>query len=179
MVSGAIHSKLRVAKGSTRPDRLLGLEIRPKRTGFVVLERNTQLVDWGTRMFRAATIRDEALRRKLSGLLEFYAPTAIVVRHRSGLAAAPAARVRDIIHEIKLEARRRSITFRHITANQVHQFFEQHGCRTKYETARLLAQRFEGLTSKLPPKRKPWQSEHPSMVVFDALAAAVTQCGTE
>jgi hypothetical protein len=43
---------------------------------------------------------------------------------------------------------------------------------TKYERAQKVLQRFPVLTQKLPPKRKPWENEHYSMSIFEALAIA-------
>ena len=43
---------------------------------------------------------------------------------------------------------------------------------TKYERAQKVVQRFPILTQKLPPKRKPWENEHYSMSIFEALAIA-------
>jgi hypothetical protein len=43
---------------------------------------------------------------------------------------------------------------------------------TKYERAQRVVQRFPVLTQKLPKKRKPWESEHYSTSIFEALAVA-------
>jgi hypothetical protein len=44
---------------------------------------------------------------------------------------------------------------------------------TKYERAQAVVQRFPVLTQKLPPKRKPWESEDYRMSVFAAAALAM------
>ena len=44
----------------------------------------------------------------------------------------------------------------------------------KYGRAVALAARFPKIGWKLPLKRKPWDSEHYSMSVFDALVIAVS-----
>jgi len=43
----------------------------------------------------------------------------------------------------------------------------------KYEVASALAKQFPTLASKLPPKRKCWQSEDYRMGIFDAAAVGV------
>jgi len=50
---------------------------------------------------------------------------------------------------------------------------EQAEKRTKYERAQEVARRFPALAHRLPLKRKPWESEHYSVSVFEALAVAV------
>ena len=43
----------------------------------------------------------------------------------------------------------------------------------KYEVASVLAKQFPALASRLPPKRKIWQSEDYRMGIFDAAAVGV------
>jgi hypothetical protein len=44
---------------------------------------------------------------------------------------------------------------------------------TKYERAQAVIKRFPILTQKLPPKRKPWESEDHRMSMFAAAALAM------
>jgi hypothetical protein len=44
---------------------------------------------------------------------------------------------------------------------------------TKYDRAQAVVQRFPVLTRKLPPKRKPWESEDYRMSMFAAAAVAM------
>jgi hypothetical protein len=46
--------------------------------------------------------------------------------------------------------------------------------RGKYQRAVEMAARFPEIGWKLPPKRQPWESEHHSMSIFEALAIAVS-----
>jgi hypothetical protein len=48
------------------------------------------------------------------------------------------------------------------------------GFRTREEIAEALTRIFPELIWHLPPKRKIWQSEHPRMTVFDAIALGLT-----
>ena len=49
--------------------------------------------------------------------------------------------------------------------------------QTKYERAREVAKRFPVLAERLPLKRKPWESEHYSISIFEALAVALMYSG--
>ena len=49
-------------------------------------------------------------------------------------------------------------------------WFQSLGCTTKDDIAASLARIFPELTLDLPPKRNTWQSEHPRMTVFEAIA---------
>ena len=60
------------------------------------------------------------------------------------------------------------------TREQVSSAFFDEGMGTKHELATLFAKRFsDELGARLPNKRKPWQSEHASMDIFDAVALAL------
>jgi hypothetical protein len=57
---------------------------------------------------------------------------------------------------------------------QVMQAFIPDGQGTKHALAEIVARQFpEQLSSKLPPKRKAWVSEHYQMGIFDAMALAL------
>jgi hypothetical protein len=152
---------------STEELRLLALEIRPRKAGFVVLEGAT-LLDWGVTTYGTGT---PAMRR-IASLLDLHTPSIIVTRRRPRLKKGQA--VPNIMQSIKREARRRSIHFQSLDAHQVRAFFIQRGRRNKHVVATLLAEWFPELAWKLPPKRKLWQSEPHYATLFDAVAIAVT-----
>jgi len=47
-------------------------------------------------------------------------------------------------------------------------------CETRDDIAATLARIYPELLMDLPPKRKKWQSEHPRMTVFDAVALGLS-----
>ena len=57
--------------------------------------------------------------------------------------------------------------------------FEPFGAYTKYQRAGLIADYFSDLSYKLPPKRKPWQSEDLRMSIFDAACLALSYLYTK
>jgi hypothetical protein len=63
-----------------------------------------------------------------------------------------------------------SISIFLIKDDDVRQTFRNMGCETRDEIAVALARIFPDLLWKLPPKRRAWQSEHPRMAMFDAIA---------
>ena len=56
----------------------------------------------------------------------------------------------------------------------VYRRFERSGHRNKYAIALCLTESFPALLLRLPPKRKPWQSEDNRMSIFDAAAFGYT-----
>jgi hypothetical protein len=53
---------------------------------------------------------------------------------------------------------------------QLKKVFRIFHAKSKYEIATILVQVFPGINWRLPPKRKIWESEHPRMAMFDAVA---------
>jgi len=125
------------------------------------------MLDWGVRGYGLTP----AFRR-IGALLSLYAPSVIVIRRRHYLKHGdPGARV---VQSIKLGARRKSISVRSLDTHHIRAYFKQRGCETKHAVATLLAERFPELAWKVPPKRKPWQSEPHNTLIFDAVAISVT-----
>jgi hypothetical protein len=49
--------------------------------------------------------------------------------------------------------------------------------KSKYERARLIVASFPVLATRLPPKRRAWQSEHYQLIIFDAVALGLAYFG--
>lgn len=159
---------------STNPKRLLALEIRPRKTGFVVIEETTTLVDWGVRKYSDVRRDPGNALTRIAALFDLHSPESVVMRHRSGLPKERADIIRAIQHGICSEAKRRRIACCFIEAYQVREFFVHYGSKTKYGIASILAAWFDDLAWQLPAKRRAWQSEAHGMLLFDAAAAGVT-----
>jgi hypothetical protein len=154
--------------------RIVALDIRASKFGFVVLEGPDKLLDWGVRSFgeQIEELKSAASDR-ISTLLEFYNPVTVVVRDRAHNSSVQSKRVRAIIVAIGSATERSSTDFRVLTTIQVRDRLALDGPITKHDIAKSLAERFEELSFKLPSRRKIYQSEAPAMLVFDALATGV------
>lgn len=166
------------AKRTKSKGRVLALEVRPRITGFLVLDAKPSLLDWGTRKQRISEQQLEGVvASKIGALIDLYAPCVIVVRTRNVLPQEAHRRVKAAISVVRGEARKRSVTFQTISTKAVQRFFALHQCKTKYQVATLVARWFPELFWRLPPKRKSWKSEHHRMVVFDAAATGLAFLG--
>jgi hypothetical protein len=160
------------------PDRTIALEIRASKFGFAVLEGPGKLLDWGVRSF---TERGEdlepAVADRMITLLKFYEPRTVVTRERQHHDAIQQKRILTIFAIGKQATRKNSTRFRILSAIRVRKSFAPEGRITKHEIARILTDRFEELSFRLPSRRKAYQSEAPAMLVFDALATGVAFLG--
>jgi hypothetical protein len=155
-------------------NQILALEVRPRFTGFVVLQPPSRLLDFGMRKHSAS--QDElpcVVAKKMSALLDMHQPSLIVVRKRKVLAEEAGDKVSAVLRVVRREARKRSIQVHDISANCVRQFFVSQQCTSKNQRATLIARHLPELSWKLPPARKRWKSEDRRMAVFDAAATAL------
>lgn len=175
---GGVGAKREVSLSSPlQSERVLALEVRPQKIGFVVFDGATKLADWGVCWTIGQHHRRFIAREGITRLLDLYRPAIIVMRPSERPAKTPEAVPRTLAI-IRAEARRRSATCRTVHAPQVRRFYARLGCTTKQEIAALLAEWFEDLAPIIPPKRKAWHREHHRTCVFDAAAVGVFFLGT-
>jgi len=151
-------------------NRVMALDIRTRSFGFVMFEGPNYMLDWGIRSFRHGVnaVKIPAAK-KLLVLLDEFTPSAIVVRERETKRGTKKSK---ILTTIERQARNRSIQVRFISRKDVNRAFVGFESN-KYEVATALAKQFPDLASRLPAKRKIWQSEDYRMGIFDAAAVGV------
>ncbi len=161
-------------------ERLLALEIRSQKIGFVVFDGPTRLLDWGIKTCLHPTRRlHEVVTKRVRPLLFRYRPFAVVMRRDNHYSSQTTARLRISAGAIKREARRCGVKFRLLRTKTRKHFFAQFRCDTKHQVAQLIANLFEELSWMVAPKRKPWHSESYHAVIFDAVATGLVAFAAE
>jgi hypothetical protein len=159
-------------------DIVLALEIRPQKFGFVVFEGPARLLDWGVKSFRGLPNQHQIIAAKRIGdLVRLYSPSVIVTRRRKGARQLARRVIRLPASLVRKEAHRDSIRLAVLSTRTIRQHFADLGFRTKHQIATSNSHHFEELSWKLRPKRKAWQSETSSTVIFDAAATGVAFFG--
>jgi hypothetical protein len=152
--------------------RILAFEIRSLCFGFTVFEEPSELLEWGVRSFRHGKNAVRVpLREKATRLIVDFRPHVIVVNMPLIKAQAASAVV------IKELAQSHRVRLRILSRNKIVGTFSGRS-RNKHEIALAIAERYPELASRLPPKRKPWQSEDYRMKMFDAAALGLTYLAT-
>jgi hypothetical protein len=160
-------------------ERILALEVRPQRVGFIMLQGQDQILDWGIRIYgKQKADAPSACCAKVATLLELYSPAVMVIRRRNGIPKQARGTVRAIVARLAKEARQCSIACRFVTAEEVRRFFARHDCTNKDAIASRVAEWFPDLW-KLPPPRKFYEPENYNMPVFDSAATAVAFLGED
>jgi len=159
---------------SRNQKRVLALDVRPRSYGYVVFEGPERLLDWGVRSFRHG-VNDVRVPRvkKLAALLEEFEPSVVMLRSVSSRSAKKPGKRMRISETFAEQARKRGIAVREIGSRAIRKALGSADRLTKYQVACAVAERFPELAPRLPPKRKPWQSEDYRMSIFDAAALGV------
>jgi hypothetical protein len=147
-------------------ERLLALDLHRQRMAFALFEGPNRLLDWGVKSFRGGVNAVKVpYGTKIARLLSECQLHAVILKAGAG------GRVAQKSMMVESRARSCRVPVRYITRHAIQQAFSP--SNTKYERAQLVATAFPELEDRLPKKRKPWQSEHYQMSIFDATALGV------
>jgi predicted metal-dependent hydrolase len=151
--------------------RVLAFDVRSRSFAFALLEGHQELLDFGVRSFRKGSNAVQVpTREKLAALLDEFDPSLVIHNDSASRKSKWKLKIGDALLQ---ESQKRRIPVRHITRRKVKKAFQGHG-ENKHDIATVVAQRYPELESKLPSKRKCWQSEDYRMSIFDAAALGVT-----
>jgi hypothetical protein len=151
--------------------RILAIALRSRRFGFAVFEGPTRLLDWGMVFYPLNTpAQHVAASKRVASRITLFAPSIVVVGRTHVLNVRNDSGIRPIFKSIRREASTRQVPVHLMTRAEVRPVFHTLHAKSKREIASMLAQMFPELFCKLPPERKIWESEHPIMTMFDAVA---------
>jgi hypothetical protein len=150
--------------------RILSIAPSTRGFGFAVLEDKDTLVDWGVKTVQGN--KNANSLAKVEELIAHYQPEMLVLPDTEG--SRRSWRIKALSRKIIALAKTRKVSMKLFSQEQVRRTFFTDGKGTKHALAEIVAKRFpEELGSRLPPKRKPWMSEHYQMDIFDAVAVGL------
>jgi hypothetical protein len=151
--------------------RILAISLRSRRFGFAVFEGPNRLLDWGMVFYPLNNdVQRAAASKRVASLLTLYIPSVVVVGRARPLNVRSGSGVCPILRSIRGESSSRMIPVQFMRTAVVKGVSRQFRAKSKHEIATMIAQMFPELLWKLPPKRRIWESEHPIMAMFDAVA---------
>jgi hypothetical protein len=151
--------------------RVLTLDIRPRRFGYAIFEGPDLLLDWGIRTH--GDDERSSLERSLNNLRSMFAPSVILIRKAAKSGQIEQPRIRRAFRIVKHFAKRMLVRVHLVDALSLRGFFSRGAIADKHDIARMVAERFPQLSWRLPPRRKPWQSESQRQSIFDAASLGV------
>jgi len=152
--------------------RILAIALSYGGFGFVVMEGQKTIVECGRRV--ADGDKNAQSIAKTKKLLNFYRPGVLVLQDVEAKGSRRAPRIKTLNRQIKGVAEKNKIEVKLISGKQLRSLLLGNPKGTKQEMAEMLATQFpDELASRLPTKRKPWESEDSRMDIFDAVALAL------
>jgi hypothetical protein len=156
---------------SEKYEVILGLHPTTRGMGWVLATSPVAMVDWG--IIHARGDKNAVCLKRISELVSTFSPAVLVMRHPAGSNRKRTKRIQKLVASVLTLARGRGIEVKLFAERDVRSKFERFGTSTREEIAKLLAKNIEALSSRLPPKRKPWKSEDARLGLFDAAALVV------
>jgi hypothetical protein len=159
---------------SPNPNYRRTLAVAPSTRGFgyAVMEGFDTLVDWGVKKIAGDKNKQSLLR--VDELISLYQPELLVLSDTAAKTSRRAPRIKRLTERITKLAKEQMVMVALYSREQVRSAFFEDDMETKHELATLIAHRYpEELGDRLPRKRKPWESEHSNMDIFDAVALAL------
>jgi hypothetical protein len=159
---------------TSKPFRILAVALSSRGFGFVVMEGERSIIECGGRVATNEGKNTQSID-KLKKLLDFYRPGVLVLQDVEAKGSRRAPRIKTLNRRIKAVADKREIRVKLISGKKTRSVLLGDPKGTKQEMAEAIAAQFpDELASRLPPKRKTWESEDPRMDIFEAVALAAT-----
>ena len=148
--------------------RILSISLCSRGFGFAVMEEGATLVDWGIKASKGD--KNKECLRHVETLLDLYHPSSMVMEDTRS--SHRAERIRKLTEQLIALAKGQKVRVKRVPAAKLMERFTPSG--TRHDLAVVIASRFPAeLSQRLPPKRKPWQSEDGRLDMFKAVALAL------
>ncbi len=151
---------------------ILAIALSSEGFGFAVIEGKDTLIDWAVTY--ATGDKNGAAIAKVKKLLEHYKPFAIVLEDSIASGTRRSCRIRTLVKRIVAAAEAQNVKAVMLSRQLIRRNLSGDSLGNKDDLAALVAERFpEELAHRLPPKRKPWNSQDHRMLIFDAVAVGL------
>lgn len=159
--------------------RILGIDPNGRGLSYAVLESQGNLVEWGIkRVHRLKTdvapvrMRQDRTLEILGRLIDTFRPDVIVFESWDGANSRRWLDTRMLLHRISQLVANRHLASHTYTLASLFGILAEYDIKTKYDMAVFFGRLYPELESRVPHKRRPWDSESPSLSLFKAVAMA-------
>tara|TARA_R110000868_G_scaffold11516_7_gene56440 strand:+ start:41358 stop:41867 length:510 start_codon:yes stop_codon:yes gene_type:complete len=156
----------------TRVSYVLAIEPSSRGLCFAAFDEERNLLDWGG--FEARLRKNQLCRQKARSLTRGFQPKYLVLEDGDAPTSTRKRRIRELLRTIGQDAADDGMTVSRIPRLWVRQRFTVFGISSKDDIATAVCSMYPELATRLPKKRQPWESEHYSLALFEAVALGVT-----
>ncbi|MBV8977717.1 MAG: crossover junction endodeoxyribonuclease RuvC [Alphaproteobacteria bacterium] len=154
------------------PALVLGVHPTSRGFGWALFESPARPLDWGIVEIRSD--RNAETLKRVERLLHQYQPQVLALEQFDREPARRAGRIRKLGAQLVSLAQKNGIKPAILARSAIGTAITREPNATRYEIAQAIARDFDALRHRLPPKRKPWESERPNLSLFSAAACALT-----
>jgi hypothetical protein len=151
--------------------RILAIAFRARRFGFVAFEGVNKLLDYGVREYE--NDGRFSLEHRLVKLQSEFAPSLILARRAADRGHNTLRSTRDALRRLEDFAKQTILPVTIVEESSIRDFFSASARKNKHDVGQAIVSRYPELAWKLPPKRKPWQTEPVRQLIFDAASLGV------
>jgi Holliday junction resolvasome RuvABC endonuclease subunit len=152
--------------------RVMGFHPTARGFGWVVFEGPFRPIDWG--LVSARKDKNATCLKRLDGLLGRFAPEVLVLEAYDRESSRRARRIARLGASVRRVADVRGVETVVYHRAQVREAFSETGARTRRQIAEAVARHLDAFRHRLPPPRKPWDSEDAREALFAAAAVVLT-----
>ncbi len=153
-------------------DRVLGFHPTARGFGWVVFEGPFRPIDWG--LVSARKDKNATCLKRLDGLLRRFAPEVLVLEAYDRETSRRARRIARLGASVRRIADACGVETVVYHRSQIREAFAETGAKTRREIAEAVARHLDAFRHRLPPPRKPWDSEDAREALFAAAAVVLT-----
>ena len=149
-------------------ERILSISLTYRGFGFIIFENAKIIIDWGHAF--VFNHDPEIFEKRITTLIEYNQIETVLsyTIHRRP------RQIQKNISSLKKICKKHGVQTKYLSKKNMTDTFEPLGAYTRYQRAGLIVEYLPDLSYKLPPKRKPWQSEDLRMSIFDAAGLALS-----
>jgi len=152
--------------------RVMGFHPTARGFGWVVFEGPFRPIDWG--LVSARKDKNATCLKRLDGMLHRFAPEVLVLEAYDRQSSRRARRIARLGASVRRAADLRGVEIVVYQRAQVREAFAETGAKTRREIAEAVARHLDAFRHRLPPPRKPWDSEDAREALFAAAAVVLT-----
>jgi Holliday junction resolvasome RuvABC endonuclease subunit len=152
----------------------LTLAVHPTSKGFgwALFEGPQTPVDWG--ISSAKGDRSAASIKRFQELLDQFQPTVLLLEKFEGDEVRRSERLRELFASMQGSAASRDMQTYIYSRDDIGRTIANDADATRYDVAVAVSERLPFLKTRLPAKRKVWESENDRRCLFDAVALGLT-----
>lgn len=151
---------------------VMGFHPTARGFGWVVFEGPFTPLDWG--LVAARKDKNTVSLRRLEGLLDRFCPEVLVLEAYDRQTTRRAQRIAQLCEKVRFATDSRGIETAVYSRGEICAAFAEVRAATRRQIAEAVARHVDAFRHRLPPPRRPWESEDSRAALFAAAAVVLT-----